>query len=131
MIPTVGTTPGKRYGHTMCFLKPYIIVFGGNTGTQPSNDVWMITLDTTQFSWTKLELPTDSSPSPRLYHACGLCTKGNAQGMMIIFGGRDNSENALNDTWGLRRHRNGTWSWAPAPYKTDVLPKQRYNVNLL
>jgi protein phosphatase len=47
--------------------------------------------------------------------------------MMIIFGGRDSSENALNDTWGLRRHRKGNWDWVSAPYKTEG-PKNRYNV---
>lgn len=50
---------------------------------------------------------------------------------MIIFGGRDGNENALNDTWGLRRHRNGQWDWVMAPYKTKNegdLPQKRYNV---
>jgi hypothetical protein len=108
-------------------MKPYIIVFGGNTGQTPANDVWTITLDKNLLSWTKLELPDNAGPSARLYHACDICLKGNAQGMMIIFGGRDASENALNDTWGLRRHRNGSWSWLAAPYKVGD-PKPRYNV---
>jgi len=130
MIPTTGKTPGKRYGHTLCYSKPHIILFGGNLGSQPANDTWIINLEKTTFSWLKLELNEESIPSPRLYHACGLCTKGNAHGMMIIFGGRDNSENALNDTWGLRRHRDGRWDWISAPsYKTEV-PKPRYNVRI-
>lgn len=112
----------------MCFVKPYIVIFGGNTGSQPTNDVWMITLETNQFVWNKLIFQEGSAPSPRLYHACGMCLEGTAQGMMIIFGGRDNTENALNDTWGLRRHRNNEWSWTPAPYKTDLIPKNRFNV---
>ena len=49
--------------------------------------------------------------------------------MMLIFGGRDGGENALNDTWGLRKHRDGKWDWAQAPnYKTDFFPKHRFNV---
>jgi protein phosphatase len=126
VIPVTGRTPGKRYGHTICFLKPYIVVFGGNTGTQPANDTWIISLDKTNLNWSKLELNEDNLPSPRLYHASGLCMQGNAQGMMIIFGGRDNTENPLSDTWGLRRHRDGRWDWVSAPYKND--PKPRYNV---
>jgi len=29
----MGKTPGRRYGHSVVFCKPNIIVFGGNTGT--------------------------------------------------------------------------------------------------
>lgn len=32
VIPVVGTTPGRRYGHTLTFSKLCLIVFGGNTG---------------------------------------------------------------------------------------------------
>ena len=28
----LGTSPGVRYGHLMAFLKPFLIVHGGNTG---------------------------------------------------------------------------------------------------
>ena len=45
MIPVVGITPGRRYGHTMVFIKPFLIVFGGNTGNEPVNDVWSLNLD--------------------------------------------------------------------------------------
>ena len=112
----------------MCYMKPYIIVFGGNTGSTPANDVWTITLDKSLYSWAKLDLQEGTGPSARLYHASDICLKGNAQGMMIVFGGRDASENALNDAWGLRRHRNGSWSWLLAPYKVGE-PKSRYNVH--
>lgn len=127
IIPVTGKTPGKRYGHTMCFMKPYVVVFGGNTGSKPANDVWVISLETNVFTWKRLEIPDSPSPSPRLYHASGVCLKGNAQGMMIVYGGRDANENPLNDTWGLRRHRNQTWDWVAAPYKSGE-PKHRYNV---
>ena len=32
VVPVVGTTPGRRYGHCLTFTKPFLIVFGGNTG---------------------------------------------------------------------------------------------------
>ena len=28
----VGQSPGSRYGHVMGYLKPYLIIHGGNTG---------------------------------------------------------------------------------------------------
>lgn len=45
VIPVSGQTPGKRYGHTMVFFKPFLIVFGGNTGTVPVNDVWILNVE--------------------------------------------------------------------------------------
>jgi len=35
--------------------------------------------------------------------------------MIVIFGGRATDNNPLNDSWGLRRHRNGSWDWVRAP----------------
>jgi protein phosphatase len=26
----------------------------------------------------------------------------------------------LNDTWGLRKHKDGRWSWVKAPYKSGI-----------
>ena len=129
ILPTTGKTPGKRYGHTLCYIKPYVIVFGGNTGSQPLNDVWTIQIEKMPFVWSKIEMvDTQNYPSQRVYHACGLCLKGAASGMMIIYGGRDSSDTALSDTWGLRRHRDGRWDWLPAPYKTqEIMPKSRFN----
>ena len=56
IVPVIGTTPGRRYGHTIVFIKPYLLVFGGNTGTEPVNDVWVLNVDKAPFSWISLEL---------------------------------------------------------------------------
>lgn len=32
IVPVIGTTPGRRYGHSLVFSRPHLIVFGGNTG---------------------------------------------------------------------------------------------------
>ena len=129
ILLTSGRTPGKRYGHTLCFIKPFYVVFGGNTGNQTMNDVWTIRYDKMPLVWSKIEmLDSQSFPAPRVYHAIGLCLKGFESGMMIIYGGRDGNDNALSDTWGLRRHRDGRWDWLAAPYKKqEILPKSRFN----
>ena len=44
-----GTTPGKRYGHTMVYSKPYLVLFGGNSGTIPINDTWILNLEKSPF----------------------------------------------------------------------------------
>ena len=37
-----GSSPGARYGHVMAYLKPFIVIFGGNTGSEPVGDIWKI-----------------------------------------------------------------------------------------
>lgn len=126
LVPVIGTTPGRRYGHTMVLIKPYLIIHGGNTGTEPVNDVWSLNLEKSPYSWTKLECASES-PCVRVYHSAALCITGSANGMMVIFGGRTADQSALNDTWGLRRHRDGRWDWVRAPYKNaSDYPAQRY-----
>ncbi|CAD8080668.1 unnamed protein product [Paramecium primaurelia] len=47
--------------------------------------------------------------------------------MMVTFGSRTSDQRALNDTWGLRRHRDGRWDWARGPSKNqNEIPVQRY-----
>lgn len=126
IVPVIGKTPGRRYGHTIVSSKPYLILFGGNTGTEPINDVWCLNVDKAPFSWAKLEMPGDQ-PQPRLYHSAAMCCMGSATGMMVVFGGRSNDSSALKDTWGLRRHRDGRWDWIKAPYKgSQEEPLARY-----
>ena len=47
--------------------------------------------------------------------------------MIVVFGGRGQEQMALNDAWGLRKHRDGKWDWVVAPYKTTTtVPQGRY-----
>jgi len=39
---TKGTSPGGRYGHVMAYLKPFLILYGGNTGSEAVGDIWKI-----------------------------------------------------------------------------------------
>lgn len=127
IVPVVGKTPGRRYGHTIVFSKPYLLVFAGNTGTEPVNDVWCLNVDKAPFSWHCLEVTGGEQPCVRAYHSSALCTTGSATGMMVTFGGRTLDQSALMDTWGLRRHRDGRWDWVKAPYKAGCEePLARY-----
>ncbi len=31
-VPVKGNKPSARYGHTLSYIKPYIVLFGGTTG---------------------------------------------------------------------------------------------------
>ena len=66
IVPVVGNTPPRRYGHTIFFSKPYLLTFGGNTGTEAVNDVWCLNVDKAPFSWAKLETPGES-PCVQVY----------------------------------------------------------------
>jgi len=88
IVPVVGRTPSRRYGHTIVFSKPYLLVFGGNTGTEPVNDVWCLNVDKAPFTWECLRVTSADKPCVRAYHASALCTTGSASGMMVTFGGR-------------------------------------------
>ena len=88
IVPVVGKTPGRRYGHTIVFSKPYLLVFGGNTSSENLNDVWCLNVDKAPFSWLQLEVAGTDMPCVRSYHSAALCTTGSATGMMVTFGGR-------------------------------------------
>jgi protein phosphatase len=122
VVPVKGQTPGRRYGHTLVFLKPYLILFGGNYGNEPVNDVWIFNSEVQPLQWNKLDIQSDSPPA-RVYHTSAVCNTGFANGMMVIYGGRKKDGIVLNDMWGLRKHRSGTWDWTKAPYKGN--PKDR------
>ena len=126
-IITQNKGPGKRYGHTLNYLNPFFILFGGSCNNQLLNDVWIIDIKVQNPNWVHIDFKNNLAPSPRLYQTCGFCDKGDAKGMMIVFGGRDINENPLNDIWGLIVHRDGTWSWKRAPISDNELIKPRYN----
>mmetsp|Transcript_23081 Transcript_23081/g.41226 ORF Transcript_23081/g.41226 Transcript_23081/m.41226 type:complete len:748 (+) Transcript_23081:1367-3610(+) len=126
IVPVVGVTPGRRYGHSMVYIKPNLLVFAGNIGSESVSDVWRLNVERAPFSWAKLELRGEQ-PVGRVYHSAAPCLTGSASGMMVIFGGRAADQNALNDTWGLRQHRDGRWDWVKAPCKSmGERPSARY-----
>ena len=110
IIPVVGKTPGRRYGHSLVYCKPYLLVFGGNLGKELVNDAWCLNVERSPFVWIKLEFQ-GPQPAPRVYHSASLCLAGLAKGMIVVFGGRTADSLALNDTWGLRRHKDSRWDW--------------------
>ena len=127
-IKSIGRTPGKRYGHSMAYLYPNIFIFGGNLGNNLSNDVWTFNVeDSTKNEWVSLEQNCECPP-PRMYHSFTTCNYGSAKGMLIVFGGREESTIPTNDIWGFRKHRDGRWDWTKAP-STSFTPLKRFQVS--
>ncbi len=126
IVPVVGSTPGRRYGHTLVYSKPNLVIFGGNNGTETVNDVWALNVEKAPFSWSRLEA-SGTLPTARVYHSAALCACGSAAGMIVVFGGRAADQNSLCDSYGLRKHRDGHWDWVLAPYKAGTeQPLKRY-----
>eukprot|EP00440_Ansanella_granifera_P058066 gb/GFBE01062939.1/.p1 GENE.gb/GFBE01062939.1/~~gb/GFBE01062939.1/.p1 ORF type:complete len:847 (+),score=138.18 gb/GFBE01062939.1/:1-2541(+) len=125
-VPVLGTTPGRRYGHTMIFNKPLLIVFGGNNGQQAECDIWVLDVERSPFQWQEVSVIGKRVPLPRVYHSAEVCRDGPAAGMMVVFGGRTAENKSLKDTWGLRQHRDGRWDWVEAPAKRGPPPEPRF-----
>ena len=106
-IITYGPTPGERYGHSLSYLNPYFILFGGNCNPTLSNDIWIINLNdndnNNNYQWLKIDYINDKEniPVERLYHSSEVCNFGKYKNKLIIFGGRDSNNNQLNDLWVL------------------------------
>ena len=130
-VPVSGQKPTSRYGHSMVFFKPFIIVVGGNIGSEPSKEVWMLSTENSPFIWQKLEFG-DPQPSARVYHSTCIWQSTNRGDMVLLFGGRNAQNAALNDMWGLRRHKNGVWDWIQAPLKNNnIIPTERYQHSMI
>ena len=130
-IPTEGPGPGKRYGHVIIYYEPYLLIFGGNLGNSLTNKVHYTLFTENNISqpikWNILKTKENSPvPSPRIYHACSICKYGGALNMIIVYGGRNEKGSPLNDCWGLRKHRDGTWDWVLAPYEDGYEPQKRF-----
>ena len=119
-IKTEGPTPGGRYGHSLTFLNPYFVLFGGNFNPNLSNEIWIININDTNdvCQWIKINYSDDKDniPVERLYHSSEVCNYGKYKNRLIIFGGRDSKNNPLNDLWILDiKDDQGEW--------TKILPK--------
>jgi protein phosphatase len=44
----------------MLFIKPYLLVHGGNTGAEAVNDVWCLNLEKAPYNWAKLECGSEA-----------------------------------------------------------------------
>lgn len=130
-VPIGGNKPQSRYGHSMIFFKPFILLVGGNIGNEPSNEVWFLSIDKSPFFWKKIDFNMDiKTPSPRVYHSLSLWKSPEKGEMVLMFGGRNKKGEALNDLWGLRRHNNGIWDWIQAENK-NKRPTNRYQHSMM
>ena len=87
--------PPQRYGHTMIYYKPYLLLFGGvlREKNHLSNRVWLCKIEysylfsnpTIKWDQVQYNQPEEMLPEPRLYHSMGIIKAGKAKGMIILF----------------------------------------------
>lgn len=118
------SAPCPRFGHSLVYLKPYLIVFGGSDGRNILKDVWLLNLEISYLEWKQIKFPNLFEPPSRVYHSASICHEDVANRMIIVYGGLNECKAVLDDLWGLRLHRNGTWTWTKAKTKTDEKPKK-------
>jgi protein phosphatase len=126
-VPIEGSTPGLRYGHSMVYIMPILILFGGSGKNEILNDVWILSTDVTPFKWEKKSV-SGTNPLSRVYHTANLYRVSGVAEMMIIFGGRDKENNSLNDLMGLKKDTNGEWEWCefPKANNNEIVPIGRH-----
>ena len=90
-VPVNGEKPSSRYGHSMVFFKPYILVIGGNIGNEPCNEVWYLSIEKSPFLWKKIEFNPNAMkiPCARVYHATNIWKSNDKGDMVLLFGGRN------------------------------------------
>ena len=100
-VPIEGNTPLLRYGHTLIYIMPILILFGGSAKNVSVNDIWMLSTDKSPFKWDKISV-NGNYPLPKVYHTANLFKMSNNPETMIIYGGRGINGQSHSDLVGLK-----------------------------
>ena len=136
-VPIDGQTPGPRYGHSMVYIAPNLILFGGssNSGQNKKNvimkDVWIFPTDKTPFNWIRLETESNSMLTARLYHTSCVYQKISGESeALVLFGGRDSQNVSLKDLCLLVKQKENNkefYQWLyVTPRNNDPAPISRH-----
>lgn len=118
-ISAEGSAPKPRYAHTLAFVdNRFLVIFGGSDGRSVLSDAHCLDTGKKPYEWRALK-GTGEHPEPRMYASA--CTR--PDGLMLLCGGRNKSNTALADAYGLCHHRDGSWEWTKAPTQC---PAARY-----
>lgn len=114
-----GPGPSARYAHALSLVaNRFLVAIGGNDGKQTLNDAWALDTSEKPYQWQKIT-DCDIEPPARMYATAA----SRSDGLLLLSGGRSAAAVPLSDAFGLARHRDGRWEWAPAP---GSMPGARY-----
>jgi Galactose oxidase, central domain len=91
-LTITGATPGGRYGHSMATLGNQVVLFGNVGGP---TDTWLF--DGT--AWTKSPATGPTGESGGLSDSRGVQTMATLGNQVILFGGEQDANHILGDTW--------------------------------
>ena len=97
-VDAVGELPPARSGHSFTALGNTAYLFGGLSKSRPpapNNDLYLMTMSTASYVWSRVKHVHGEPPSPRWDHTATLFN-GN---QFLVFGGRVSRTNQNNETW--------------------------------
>ncbi|CRG85406.1 conserved Plasmodium protein, unknown function [Plasmodium relictum] len=140
-IKIIGNKPNSRYGHTLDFLYPYLILFGGNEkicdveNLHCKNDLWVLNIEKCKkkkkkkkefiyFTWEEIEY-TSINPLGRYFHStCIWYDKKKKKNNLILYGGKMRSKTNTSRLFLLQKNGN-SWIWSLLPVYVDCLNENR------
>jgi hypothetical protein len=115
-----GTPPAPRYGASAVFdaEQRRMVVYGGaDAAGQPLGDVWFLSLDDPP-QWLPVA-PGGTPPPARFFAMAAYDAEGER---MLLFGGTQDNDGALNDLWSLGLAADPEWALVPV---TGPIPPPR------
>jgi hypothetical protein len=116
-LATSGPAPSARYGHSCALLDAQqLVVFGGCAGRRYYCD--LLVLDTSSWRWSRPEAQ-GKAPKARAFHAAVALPPRGGELRMVVVGGRQGNNAALDDVHVLTQV-GGAWQWS-SPVVTGAL----------
>lgn len=85
--------------------------FANFQGTEPTNEVWALSIQRNDFWWEEVKFIKNIRPSPRVYHSTSIFKIKKHPTSLFLFGGRDKNNKILNDLWYMSKTKNGDFKW--------------------
>lgn len=123
IFPYTGDIPSYLYGHTLNYIKNFLILFGGISSknrTEYNNNLYILDTENKNSSWICIK-SDNNFPCERGHHTS--CIYNNN---LIIFGGRNIFSESLNDLWELKILDSSNIEWKEITKKNPNLLTKRY-----
>ncbi|EUD66528.1 hypothetical protein C922_03162 [Plasmodium inui San Antonio 1] len=144
-VQTVGRKPNSRYGHTLDFLYPHLVLFGGNEHISDDeetffckNDLWVLNIKkgkrkctkserkkTLYFAWQEVEYQS-VNPLGRYFHATTVWYDvKNKMNKLILYGGKMRKKTSVSNRLLALQNYGNKWRWSILPVYVDPLNENR------
>ena len=123
---TTGPPPSPRAAHSVAVVGDTAYVFGGRHMDTRLNDLYSLNLSTLRWNLIMSNIDSDSETIPvgRSWQTMTPVVTGREEGGLVIYGGFDNSLEALGDCWRLDLHQQPC-SWVRCPHLEQVMGRSQ------